>query len=188
MVKYDFDFKMMIVNQYLQGQGSYRSLAKKYGVKGSSQVTYWVSAYHKFGEAGLKRQAHSKHYSVQTRLDTIELPHLEVANHFGIKNPSLTAVWHKKYFESGIEGLSKKKGRPPQMAKKKTNQSQKKKLKRKLESTEGERIKELELENHYLEIENVYLKELRRLSLSDSKFLERTKHKSPTPSEIKKEN
>lgn len=71
MAKYSF--KLKLVHDYLSGQGGTRFLAKKYGFKNSYQIRKWINAYKELGEEGLLRSRKSKNYSVQFKLDAIEL-------------------------------------------------------------------------------------------------------------------
>ncbi|MBC1472987.1 IS3 family transposase [Listeria seeligeri] len=166
MAKYSLEFKLNIVHDYLSGQGGTTFLAKKYGFKNTSQVRKWINAYKEFGEEGLLRSRKSKNYSVQFKLDavelylTTELSYQEVANLLKMNNPSLIANWLKMYRTLGIDGLSKQKGRPPTMTKKKRNEIQPL-------PSEPSQVEKLEKENRMLKIENAYLKELRRLRLED---------------------
>ncbi|MBC1505903.1 transposase, partial [Listeria sp. FSL L7-1509] len=91
---------------------------------------------------------------------TTELSYQEVANFLKMNNPSLLANWLKMYRTLGIDGLSKQKGRPPTMTKKKRNEIQPL-------PSEPSQVAKLEKENRMLKIENAYLKELRRLRLED---------------------
>ncbi|OJG68427.1 hypothetical protein RV09_GL001674 [Enterococcus moraviensis] len=50
---------------------------------------------------------------------TTELSYQEVANLLKMNNPPLIANWLKTYQKFGIDVLSKQKGRPPTMPKKK---------------------------------------------------------------------
>jgi len=52
MAKYSLTFKLKVVTAYLNSEGGYSSLAKKYGVKDASQVRRWVSAFKEFGKDG----------------------------------------------------------------------------------------------------------------------------------------
>lgn len=166
MAKYSFEFKLKLVHDYLSGQGGIRVLAKKYGFKNSSQISKWINAYKELGEEGLLRSRKSKNYSVQFKLDalelylTTELSYQEVANLLKMNNPSLIANWLNTYRKLGIDGLSKQKGRPPTMPKKNRNDPQPL-------SSEQSQVEKLEKENRMLKIENAYLKELRRLRLED---------------------
>lgn len=166
MAKYSFEFKLKIVQKYFNGEGGYNYLAKKYGVKSESQIQKWINAYKEFGEEGLFRVRQNQKYSVQFKLDAIELyqtsemSYREVANALGIANPPLIAAWVRKFRDSGVDGLSKPKGRPSNMPEKKT--TVKKKIS-KINSEESERIKILEKQVRSLQIENAFLKELRKL-------------------------
>lgn len=71
MAKYSFEFKL--VHDYLSGQGGLRFLAKKYGIKHNSQISKWINAYKELGEEALLRSRKGKNYSVQFKLDAIEL-------------------------------------------------------------------------------------------------------------------
>ncbi|MGT9661288.1 helix-turn-helix domain-containing protein, partial [Enterococcus faecalis] len=99
----------------------------------------------------------------------------EVANLLKMNNPSLIANWLRTYQKFGIEGLSKQKGRPPTMSKKKRNEPQPL-------PSERSQVEKLEKENRMLKIENAYLKELRRLRLEDEQKMNES-HESFTVSE-----
>lgn len=174
MAKYSFEFKLKLVHDYLSGQGGIQFLAKKYGFKNNSQIRKWINAYKELGEEGLLRSRKSKNYSVQFKLDAIELylttefSYQEVANLLKMNNPSLIANWLKTYRNLGIDGLSKQKGRPPTMPKKKRNETQPL-------PSEQSQLDNLEKENRMLKIENAYLKELRRLRLEDEQKMKESR-------------
>ena len=42
MAKYSLTFKLKVVTAYLNSEGGYSSLAKKYGVKDATQVLRWL--------------------------------------------------------------------------------------------------------------------------------------------------
>jgi len=166
MAKYSFEFKLKVVQEYLDGKGGYNYLTKVHSVKGKRQIQDWVNSYREFGEEGLLRKRKNTNYSVQFKLDAIELyqtselSYREVANVLKINNPTLIANWMRKFRDDGIDGLSKTKGRPSALAEKKEQ-----KKKRSIETTpeEQDRIKELEKQVRSLQIENAFLKELRKL-------------------------
>lgn len=56
MAKYSFEFKWMVVKEYVKGLGGYTYLAEKHGIKNRIQVRDWVKIYHDFGEEGLQRR------------------------------------------------------------------------------------------------------------------------------------
>ena len=165
MAKYNFEFKFRIVQKYLDGEAPLY-LANKYELKDKKQILRWVNIYKEFGEEGLFRKRQNQKYSVQFKLDAIELyqtsemSYRDVANAIGINNPPLIASWMRKFREDGVDGLSKTKGRP-------SNMSKKKKAVKKVVSHEtageSDRIKDLEKQVRSLQIENAFLKELRKL-------------------------
>lgn len=166
MAKYDLEFKMKIVKEYLDGKGGAKYLANKYNIKSSSQIKTWINSFREFGEEGLYRKQKNQHYSVQFKMDAIELyqttemSYREVANHLEMNNPALVANWMRIFRMEGIDGLSRPKGRPSKLSKK--NET-KKKTEPKVTSEERNRIKELEKQVRSLQIENAFLKELRKL-------------------------
>ena len=167
MAKYSYEFKKKVVQAYLNGEGSYVHLAKKYGVKSKQQVSDWVHSYNEFGNEGLVRSRKNKEYSFQFKLSVVELylssevSYQELALSQGINNPALITRWVNDFRNAGPDAL-----RP----RKKTLATDKKKSKQ-IEytpaDTSAEHIKELEDELLRLRIENAYLKELRRLRLEE---------------------
>jgi transposase len=128
MAKYDFNFKMKVVKSYLNGEGGFVSLAKKYGIPNKNQVKQWVNAYNILGEDGLERKNKDTCYTVQFKLDVINYILItkssaqEVANHFKMNNSSLIAAWKQKFLNGGVDALSKTKGKPPMNKNKKTKE------------------------------------------------------------------
>lgn len=166
MANYSFEVKMAVVQDYLDGKGGYAYLAKKHSIKNKEQVLQWVNSYRDFGEEGLLRKRENQKYSVHFKLNAIELyqtselSYREVASSLGMNNPSLIANWMRNFRAEGIDGLSKTKGRPSTLTKKK---EVKKKQMSQESSEERDRIKELEKQVRSLQIENAFLKELRKL-------------------------
>jgi len=166
MSKYSFELKLKIVQEYFEGKGGIRALSNKHGVKTMEQVHRWINAYREFGEAGLLRKRQNQNYSVQFKLNAIELyqtselSYREVANILEMNNPTLIANWMRKFRKEGIDGLSKEKGRLSTVPKKE-EKTKNHLMKETLE--EQNRIKELEKQVRILQIENSFLKELRKL-------------------------
>lgn len=50
MAKYSYEFKLQVVQAYLDGEGGYRYLSKKYGVPSKRDIEKWVFAYKAFGK------------------------------------------------------------------------------------------------------------------------------------------
>ena len=190
MAKYSFEFKLNVVQEYLAGNGGYGFLAKKHGIKSESQLQRWVNNYHEFGEEGLLRKRENQKYSVQFKLNAIELYQIsemsyrEVANQLDIHNPSLVANWMQAFRKEGIDGLSKRKGRPPTLTteeNKKIGPESKKIPDINEVTNDKERIKELEKRVRELEIKNAFLKELRKLRKQEAQ--QRRMKQSPKSSQ-----
>jgi transposase len=109
MAKYSEKFKLMLVKEYQQGKLSYKQLAEKHGMKGSSQIKRWVKVFEKFGEEGIMRKKQKETYSVQLKLDVLSFmkrtgsSETETALYFGLTNPPLIASWKKAFLEFKIE-------------------------------------------------------------------------------------
>ena len=58
VMKYTFEFKRQVVEDYLANRGGVLLLAKKYGIPSKSLVHQWIKAYREFGEDGLKASLH----------------------------------------------------------------------------------------------------------------------------------
>ena len=170
MAKYSYEFKRMVVQEYLDGEGGYESLKKKHGIPSDKRVREWVSNYRRFGEAGLMRSRQQHVYSFEFKLHVVELyltselTYQEVALREGLTNPSLIVRWVKEYKTAGPEALRpKKKGRKRTM--------DKERVIREIEEngTEEEKklLRQLQEENLRLRIENAFLKEARRLRLEE---------------------
>ncbi|MDW5523150.1 IS3 family transposase [Carnobacterium maltaromaticum] len=165
MTKYSVEFKMNIVQDYLNGEGGTPYLAKKYGFKGDSQVRNWINAYKEFGKEGLLHSRRNKTYSVQFKLDAIELylttemSYREVANQFGVSTFSTIANWYIAYQKNGVDGLSQPKGRPSKIPKKKNKLPVSDSSK-----TELTYLEELEKENRRLKIELAYFKRIKEVA------------------------
>ncbi len=180
MAKYSFEFKKKVVQAYLNGEGGYKYLAKKYNVPAFNNIKKWINSYKEFGDEGLMRSRQNKNYSFQFKLSVVELylssevSYQELALSQGINNPSLIVRWVNDFRIAGPDALRPKmKGRKKSLVKQEPN----KKLTNNIEETpidtSAEHIKELEDELLKLRIENAYLKELRRLRLEEEALLKR---------------
>ena len=107
---------------------------------------------------------------------TSELSYLQIPFQYGLNNPPLIARWKLKFMKYGVNAFVERlKGRISTMSRtnekakitthtKSLNHKQKKEL-----TSEQARILELEKQLRYVQIENAYLKELRRLRLEDAR-------------------
>ena len=182
MAKYNLTFKLKVVTAYLNGEGGYEYLTKKYGVKATSQVRHWISAFKEFGKDGLCRKRNNTRYTSEFKLAVVEsyltseLSYRQIAFQYGLNNPSLIACWKSEFMKYGVNAfVERPKGRIPIMSQtdekaKITTHTKSRNQKKKKELTpEQARILELEKQLRYAQIENAYLKELRRLRLEDAR-------------------
>ncbi len=170
MAKYSLIFKLKVVT------------TKKYGVKTTSQVRRWISAFKEFGKDGLCRKRNNTRYTSEFKLAVVEsyltseLSYRQIALQYGLNNPSLIARWKSDFMKYGTNAfVERPKGRIPTMSRtdekaKITTHTKSRNQKKKKELTpEQARILELEKQLRYAQIENAYLKELRRLRLEDTR-------------------
>ena len=185
MAKYSYEFKKMIVDEYINGLGGYDSLSKKHGVD-RTIIRRWVANYRHFGEESLMRSRQQKNYSFEFKLHVVELyltselSYLELALQVGMTDSARIARWVMDYRAAGPEALmSKKKGRKRAM--------DKEKIIREIEDGDSEEqkelLKQLQEENLRLRIENAFLKEARRLRLEEEALLKKQRESSTASEE-----
>lgn len=184
MAKYSFEFKMEVVQAYLNAEGGYRYLASKYNIPSKRRIEEWVHAYREFGEEGLMRSRQNKKYTFQFKLSMVELylssevSYQELALSQGISNPSLIVKWVNDFRIAGPDALRpKKKGRKKTLDIRECKKSSKYDGEKTVD-TSAEHVKELEDELLKLRIENAYLKELRRLRLEEETLLKKQRELS----------
>lgn len=188
MAKYDFEFKKLMVLEYLNGQGSYDFISEKHGMDNSSQLKKWVASYLKWGDNALKRAHSKKIYSFEEKLNVVEsylsggFSYQKLALQMGYNNPSLIVRWVREYKKAGPDALREhKKGRKIAVKNRKKRKTVAK-AKQVAVDTSAEYVRELEQENYNLRLENAFLKEMRRLRLEDEARM-RERHTSSTVSE-----
>ena len=185
MAKYSYEFKRMVVNEYLSGQGGWKYLSQKYSLT-RSLIQRWVSNYRHFGDDGLKRSRQKQDYTFEFKLHVVELyltselSYQELALQTGMTNPCQIARWVMDYRVAGPEALMpKKKGRKRTM--------DKEKVIREIEDGDSEEqkelLKQLQEENLRLRIENAFLKEARRLRLEEEALLKKQRESSTASEE-----
>ena len=184
VAKYSYEFKMKAIQSYLNGEGSYEYVAKKYNISDKHVLKVWVDAYKEFGKEGIMRSRQKKKYSFQFKLYVVELylssevSYQELALSQGISNPSLIVKWVNDFRIAGPDSLRpKKKGRKKILGIKEFKKPCKSN-EEKPADTSAEHIKELEDELLKLRIENAYLKELRRLRLEEEALLKKQRESS----------
>lgn len=173
MAKYSFEFKKKVVLAYLNGEGGYSYLSKKYGVPAKRNIEQWVHNYQTFGDKGLLRSRKNDIYSFEKKLFVVELylsseiSYQDLALQEGIANPGIIVNWVNRFRSAGPDAL-----RPHKRGRKKTldksgDNPKIVPLEESSVNTSPEHVRELEDELLKLRIENAFLKELRRLRLED---------------------
>ena len=123
MAKYSLIFKLKVVTAYLNGEGGYGYLTKKYGLKTTSQVRRWISTFKEFGKDGLCRKQNNTRYTSEFKLAVVEsyltseLSYRQIALQYGLNNPSLIARWKSEFMKYGANAfVEQPKGRIPTMS------------------------------------------------------------------------
>ena len=57
---YTSELKLQIIKEYLNGNLSYDSIAKKYNIRSSTQIKLWVKQYQEFGKDYFKIEKHGR--------------------------------------------------------------------------------------------------------------------------------
>ena len=184
MTKYSYELKKKVVSAYLNDEGGYEYLSKRYDISHHDIVRRWVKSYNKFGDKGLARSRQNNNYSFQFKLSVVELylssavSYQELALSQGINNSSLITRWVNNFRTVGPDALRpKKKGRKKTLDIRELKNTSEPNEEKPVD-TSTEHVKELEDENLKLRIENAYLKELRRLRLEEEALLKKQRESS----------
>ena len=107
-MKYTFEFKRQVVEDYLAKRGGVLLLAKQYGIPGKSLVHQWIKAYREFGEEGLKASWTKEVYDAEFKEKAVKLylsageSYEEIAARMHIKNPATLNRWVREYETQGV--------------------------------------------------------------------------------------
>lgn len=66
--KYSHEFKLKIVQEYLNGTLGYTLLSKKHNISSKIQLQKWVNQYKKYGKEGLKTKKYNKKFTLNFKL------------------------------------------------------------------------------------------------------------------------
>ena len=189
MAKYSYEFKKIIVQDYLAGKGSYRYLGEKYAIPWE-YVRKWVRNYNTNGDESLLRSRKQSKYSFEYKLHVVELylssevSYQELAISLGIHNPAQICKWVNDFQSAGPDALRpKKKGRKKSLDSKIKEKTAVQTVNEITVDTSVEHVKQLEDELLKLRIENAYLKELRRLRLEEEALLKKQRESSTASEE-----
>ena len=111
MAKYNFEFKKMVVKEYLEGKGSTRELPQRHHIGNcdNKQVVKWVASYKEFGDDGLLRSRQQKKYSFEFKMYVVELylssevSYQELALSHGITSTAIVAKWINDEYSCAAE-------------------------------------------------------------------------------------
>lgn len=108
MAKFTLDQKITVVNEYLQGNGSLRSIGKKHNTD-HKRIQMWVALFHSHGLEGLISRY--TNYSGKFKMDVLTYMNdtgsslLETAAAFNISAPSTILKWRSILAEKGVDAL-----------------------------------------------------------------------------------
>lgn len=109
MGKYTAEFKLAVVQKYLEGSMGYRILAEHFGITNHSQIERWVGFYHHHGKDGLaeKRTAYSAEFkfSVLQHMWDNSLSKGKTAAAFNIRRHATVGAWERAYRAGGLDAL-----------------------------------------------------------------------------------
>lgn len=175
MSKYDEQFKLKVVKQYLAGQAGFKRVAQQHGLN-HAMVRRWVSVYRLHGKKALRKK--STHYSAQFKLSVLQhmwrnkLSFNQTAAVFDIRSWANVGIWERQYHGGGLDALAPR----PRGRVKKMPQSPPSKP---VELTpDDQRTREQLLkENEYLRAELAYLKKLDALIQAEKRKAQLKKRK-----------
>jgi transposase len=120
MTKYNEQFKLAVVQQFLSGTAGHKTVAHLHGLPHST-VRLWVDLHRLHGTAGLEKKF--THYSAEFRLSVLqrmwddELSYRQVAAVFNIRSPGCISQWERCYHSGGLDALApRKRGKPKKMS------------------------------------------------------------------------
>lgn len=160
MARYDEQFKLKAVQQYLCGDASYRQVAAACGIE-SSQLRRWVASFNAHGRCGLARKSGS--YDAQLKLQVLDrgrnegLSDRQLAALYDIRSAAHIGKWRSQYDAGGVSALE------PQRRDRRPMPPPKDPPDPVHEPDEKRPRKELLEELAYLRAENAYLKKVKAL-------------------------
>lgn len=159
MTKYTADFKLSVIDHYLNGH-SYKQTAQTFHIN-HRQVEIWVKLYQTHGIDGIRTRTGKAGYSLEFKHNVVlqilsGKSMTSLAIELNISNVGLLSQWLKAYQTHGIIGLKPKaKGRQPMHKTNKANKTSK--------PDEQKTCAELIAELQDLRMENAILKKLEAL-------------------------
>lgn len=109
MGKYTAEFKLSVVQKYLEGSMGYRLLAEHFDIRNHSLIERWVGFYRLHGEEGLRAKRTS--YCAQFKLSVLKhmwdnsLSKGHTAAIFNIRRHATVGDWERAYYAGGVDAL-----------------------------------------------------------------------------------
>lgn len=160
MSKYSKEFKIKLVNEYLNGNLSYNLISKKYNMKDSTALKSWVKKYNVHGIQGIVRSRIN--YDGNFKINVIKYMHSnhlslrDTSAYFNLGDHSIISKWERIYYEEGPQALfEERRGRRKNMSSK----LNKKKLSKEVEQDLIAEVQQLRMENAYLKKLNALVQE-----------------------------
>ncbi len=110
MAKYSPEFKIHVVQEYLQGNMGGESLAKKHQISDASLIRTWVRKYKQTGINGLQRKEIQEYtgefkLNVLNYMKTTGASYSQTSIQFGISDFGTIANWKAAVLKDGVEAL-----------------------------------------------------------------------------------
>jgi transposase len=168
MKKHTEQFKLSVVEHYLNSLEGYQAVAQHHGI-GRVLVRRWVAFYRHHGADGLKKKY--KKYSADFKLSALQhmwdnkLSYAATAAIFDIRGQCFLGIWERSFREGGIDALQPvPRGKIKKMPVPDTSNP----ISPAPAPADDTRTREeLVTELNYLRMENAYLKKLKALVQAD---------------------
>lgn len=160
MSKYSSEFKLKVVNYYLENNIGYKNTSNHFKIS-DTLVLRWVRKYKSNGYNGLLRNEKIR-YNGEFKQNVVEYMHTnhlsanETAIKFNLAGDYIVNKWERIYYEEGPQALYiDKRGRPGKMSSKKENK------KKNVNENEDllQEVQRLRMENEYLKKLNALVQE-----------------------------
>lgn len=111
-MKHTVQFKLTVVQQYLNGSAGFKRLAEHHGVS-APLLRAWVARYQLHGIEGLSQRKRG-HYTLEFKLSVLRfmwdngLSYRQTAAVFNLPNSGRIGEWERRYQNDGVDGLSRR--------------------------------------------------------------------------------
>lgn len=72
MTKYSYELKKQVVQDYLEGLGGYKKLAKKYNLASKGIILNWLNVYEHYGFEGLEIKRKKRSYTTKFKEKAVQ--------------------------------------------------------------------------------------------------------------------